>query len=301
MPTRILSDEQIEQFLTRGHVVLRECFPREVAQEWVARGFTRLGYDLENPATWAEKRIHMPTVQFANVQEFAPQVFQAMGELVGGIERIEAPRWGDGFICNLGIGADRAWDAPSPQVKGWHKDGDFFRHFLNSPEQGLLVIVLWTDIEPQGGGTFVACDSIPFVARFLAARPEGVLPNGFDFQELVSECHDFIEVTGRAGDVVLIHPFVLHSASQNHRSTARLITNPPIHLREPMNFNRENAADFSLVERAILRGLGVERLDFVPQSSRERIVPERVRRQQKMLEEEKARLSAVGIENASRA
>lgn len=293
MSTRILSDEQIEQFLTRGHVVLRECFPRAVAQQWMERGFNRLGYDLEDPATWAEKRIHMPATQHVDVEEFAPRVHQAMGELVGGIERIEPARWGDGFICNLGIGADRPWEPPSPQIKGWHKDGDFFRHFLDSPEQGLLVIVLWTDIEPRGGGTFVACDSIPVLARFLASRPEGVLPGEFNFQDLVSECRDFIEVTGRAGDVVLIHPFVLHTVSQNHRGTARMITNPPVHLREPMNFNRENPAEFSPVERAILRALNVERLDFVPQSPRERIVPERVRRQQKMLEEEKARLTSV--------
>ena len=56
---------------------------------------------------------------------------------------------------------------------GWHKDGDFFRHFLDSPEQGLLTFVLWSDIEPRGGGTFVAADSVPVVARTLAAAPGG--------------------------------------------------------------------------------------------------------------------------------
>ena len=291
MSNRILSDEQIEQFETRGHVHLRECFPREVAQEWVAHGMMRLGYDPENPATWLEKRVHLAVTRRVNVEEFAPEIFRAMCELVGGAERIETPSWGDSFIGNFGIGADRPWDAPSPQVQGWHKDGDFFRHFLDSPEQGLLVIVLWTDIEPRGGGTFVACDSIPVLARFLAERPEGVLPDGFDFQARIAECRDFVEVTGRAGDVLLVHPFVLHTVSQNHRGTARLITNPPVHLREPMNFNRDDAAAFSPVERAVLRALQVERLDFQPKSLREKIIPERVRRQQKALEEEKARLA----------
>ena len=42
------------------------------------------------------------------------------------------------------------------------------------------------------------------------------------------------------------------------------VSNPAVRLREPMNFNRPSADDFSPVERAILRGLGVERLDFRP-------------------------------------
>jgi hypothetical protein len=43
---------------------------------------------------------------------------------------------------------------------------------------------------------------------------------------------------------------------------------------------------------AILQGLGVERLDFQPTAPRERIVSEGMKRKQKMLEEEQARLAA---------
>jgi hypothetical protein len=56
--------------------------------------------------------------------------------------------------------------------RGWHKDGDFFRHFLVSAEQALLTFVLWTDMLHKGGGTFVAADSVPVVARFLAEHPD---------------------------------------------------------------------------------------------------------------------------------
>ena len=288
-----LTDEQIEHFLQRGHVVLRDCFPRDIAQEWTAQAFVRLGYSPDDPATWQEPVIHMPALQRVNVRDFAPTVWEAACDLLGGEERIQQPySWADAFIVNLKQGADRPWDAPGPNVRGWHKDGDFFRHFLDSPEQGLLTIVLWSDITSTGGGTFVACDSVPVIARFLAEHPEGVAPNGFDFQAMVQECHDFVEITGRVGDVVLIHPYVLHTASQNVLGIPRFITNPPAHLREPMDFNRGDPADFSPVEQAVLRGLGVERYDFQPTAPREKIVPERVRRQQRMLEEEKARLAA---------
>ncbi len=290
---RVLTDEQVEEFLTRGYTVLRDCFPREAAQAKADEAFVRLGYDPADPATWKEAVIHMPTHQRRDVREFAPKVWDAVCDLLGGEERIKTPyTWGDGLIVNLREGADRPWDPPSPQVKGWHKDGDFFRHFLDSPEQGLLTLVLWTDVLPQGGATFVAADSVPVVARFLAEHPEGVLPKDFPRQELIAQCHDFVEATGKAGDVYLLHPYVLHAKSQNLLGLPRMITNPPVHLLEPMDFNRPDPADFSPVELAVLRGLGVERLDFRPTGERERVVPERVARQQRMLEEEKARLAA---------
>jgi hypothetical protein len=293
MKYQFLTDEQIENFLTRGHVVIPDCFSREAAQEWLDKAWIRMGYDPNDPTTWVQKRIHMPSLEHKDVREFAPKAWRAVCELLGGEERIELPyEWGNGFIANLGVGADRPWEPPSPQVPGWHKDGDFFRHFLDSPEQGLLTFVIWSDIEPRGGGTFVACDSVPVVARFLAQHPEGVLPKEFDFAALIAQCHDFIEMTGRLGDVVLLHPYVLHAVSQNHLGVPRFITNPPIALKEPMNFNRDNPDEFSLVERAVLEGLGVERLDFRLTAPREGVVPERVLRQEKMRLEEQTRLAA---------
>jgi hypothetical protein len=129
---------------------------------------------------------------------------------------------------------------------------------------------------------------VPQVARFLADHPEGVDPNAFG--PLIHECKEFVEFTGKTGDVVLLHPFMMHASSSNPSGRARFITNPPVSFTAPMNFNRANWNDHSLVEKAVLRGLGVERLDFQPTAPREAIVPERVRRQQKMLEEQQARL-----------
>jgi hypothetical protein len=289
-----LTEEQVEEFLTRGFVVIKGAFSRAQAHEWAAQTFTRLGYDPNDKSTWEQSRIHMPTHQSREVKEFSPKAWGAICELCGGEERIQQPcRWGDGFIVNLGADdhADR-WEPPSPNVSGWHKDGDFFRHFLDSPEQGLLTIVLWSDVLPKGGATFIAADSVPVVARFLLEHPEGVLPGGFDFKAMVGECTEFLEATGEAGDVYLIHPYVLHASSLNALRLPRLITNPPVHLKEPMNFDRPDG-DYSLVEEAILRGLGVERLPFVPTAERERVVPKRVQMQQQMLEAEKARLAAV--------
>jgi hypothetical protein len=288
---RVLTDEQVRHFLAKGYVVLHDCFSREAAEEHTNSIWTRLGYDRDDPSTWAEPTIHMPNHRALDVREFAPKAWAAVCDLVGGEERIAQPYiWGDGFIVNLGQGADQPWSPASPRSPGWHKDGDFFRHFLDSPEQGLLTLVLWSDVRHQGGATFVAADSVGPVARFLAGHPEGVLPGEFPIPELAGQCTDFVEATGRVGDVFLLHPYILHAKGQNMLRLPRFITNPPVALAEPMRFDRPDPSDHSLIEQAILRGLGVDRYDFRPTAPRQAVVPERVRRQERMKAEEQRRL-----------
>jgi hypothetical protein len=287
MTNRTLTDNDVDHFLRKGYVKIEGAFPREIAEEWSRSCFQRLGYDMDDQATWAEQRIHMGGDQYVEVKEFAPRVFDAMCDLMGGEERVGQPvRWSDHFIVNLGIRADEPWEPAGPTTPGWHKDGDFFRHFLDSPEQGLLVFVNWTDVVHQGGPTFIATDSVPVVARFLAERPQGVLPSEFDFRALVGQCREFEEATGKEGDVFLLHPFVLHAASQNPLRRIRIITNPPVNLNEPMRFDREDLTEHSPVERGVLAGLGVDRYAFRPTGLRERVVPERVRRQERAKQEE---------------
>ena len=38
MPTKMreLSEAQVEQFLCKGYVVVEQCFPRDLADEWIA-------------------------------------------------------------------------------------------------------------------------------------------------------------------------------------------------------------------------------------------------------------------------
>ena len=292
MTYRVLTADDAEHFLENGFVVIRGCFPRAAAAEFTARIWDRLGYAEHEPSTWAEPSVHMPSRRQLDVREFAPKAWGAVCDLVGGEDRIAKDRpyvWNDAFIVNLWEGADRPWEPASPSVPGWHKDGDFFRHFLDSPEQGLLTLVLWSDVQHQGGATFVAADSVGPVARYLADHPQGIRPGDYPVAELVAQCSRFVEATGEAGDVYLLHPYVLHAKAQNVLRRPRLITNPPLTLAEPMRFDRPDG-DYSLVERAVLKALGATRYAFSPAGPRETLVPARVARQQQMLEEEKRRL-----------
>jgi hypothetical protein len=123
----------------------------------------------------------------------------------------------------------------------------------------------------------------------LADHPEGLYPNA-GFGKVVQQCSDFVELTGKAGDVVLLHPFMIHSHSHNPSGRPRFITNPPVALREPMRFDRTPFEAHSPVEMAVLKALGVEQHTFEQTTPSERLHPERERIQARMLEEQKQRL-----------
>jgi hypothetical protein len=302
---RVLTPDQVEHFLERGFVVIRGCFSRAAAAGFTARLWTRLGYVEHDPSTWVQPVVHLPARRQLDVREFAPRAWDAVCDLIGGPERIAADRpyvWNDSFIVNLGKDADRPWEPASASSPGWHKDGDFFRHFLDSPEQGLLTLVLWSDVRHRGGATFVAADSVAPVARFLADNPQGVYPLRpapgeagdpdamlIPYHDLIHRCHEFVEATGEVGDVYLLHPYVLHAKSQNLLRIPRVITNPPLTLAEPMRFNR---TDPSPVEQAVLRALRTTRYEFSPTRPRESIVPPRIAEQRRLLAEERRRHEA---------
>ena len=218
-----------------------------------------------------------------------------------------ASSWKDSFIVNVGTPSGAGKHIKPQDLPGWHVDGDFFVHYLDSPEQALLVIPLWSDIVPSGGGTIICPAGIPLVAQHLHAHPEGVSPRmtpraqnptfqseGPDltwFCDVAKRMPDdaFVEVTGQVGDVYLLHPLMLHSASNNTLRKVRVITNPPVGVKEPFCFDREDGK-YSLVERKTLKALGRERLEgWKIKGERQVVVPgsAKAKAEMKRLEEER--------------
>ena len=283
---KVLTDEQVQSFLDNGYLAVKGCLDPGIAKRWVDEAYTRLGYDKNDPSTWHTDIVWMDHKNQLPIKDVSPKAWGAILDVVGGEERLETHVmnlppghftsinsfiWTDAFIANFYRGADKPWTPPSAQVTGWHKDGSYFKHFLDSREQALLTVILWSDMRHQGGGTFIAPDSVRIIARMLAERPEGIPAHDFDFQAIIKQCTRFEEMTGNAGDFVILHPFMLHASSQNVIRQPRFMSNPPVVLKEPMNFNRPNPEDFSLLERATLHYLGVERLDFRPTTEREAV------------------------------
>lgn len=305
-----LSQEQIEHFLQHGWLKLSNCFTQDQAAKLQSTLWTRLGMDPEDMSTWHTERTNMPWHQELPVSTFAPKAWSSICQLVGGAARADsnASTWKDGFIVNLGTPEGHNKVVKPQQLSGWHVDGDFFVHYLDSPEQALLVIPLWRDIVPGGGGTMICPSAIDIVAKHLYEHPEGVSPRMSPraqnpefvqektglrwFNDIAARMPDeaFVEVTGVVGDVYLLHPLMLHSASNNQLRNVRVITNPPVSIKEPFCFDREDG-DYSLVERKTMRALGKERLeDWKILGERQRVVPERVKIQQALKKQEEERL-----------
>jgi hypothetical protein len=295
--TDVLTAGDIEHFVSKGYVRVRECFTPAAAAEYSQHIWTRLGYAPDDPSTWERDAIHMASHHDIDASVFAPRAWRAACQLVGGAERIstaETSQWTDGFIVNLSQGADQPWAPASSASPGWHIDGSWFRHFLDSPEQGLLFVVLWSEVVHRGGPTVAATDSIGPVARYLAAHPEGLLPGTIPYMEIAEESSEFVEATGEIGDVYLLHPFVLHTRSQNALRRPRFITNATLRLAEPMRFDRPDPAEHSPVERAVLRALGVDSLPFTPTAPRERVVSPQSKEHEQMIVDERERMAAAG-------
>jgi len=255
------------------------------------------------------ERTNMPHHNEFLVSDFAPKAWGGICDLLGGSARVDgnASTWKDGFIVNLGTPEGHNKVVKPQDLPGWHVDGDFFVHYLDSPEQALLVIPLWSDINAGGGGTYICPAAIPTVAKHLYENPDGVSsrmtpraqnPNFVPeqglkwFNDLAASMPDeaFVEATGKVGDVYLLHPLMLHSASNNQLRQVRVITNPPVSVKEPFEFDRADGA-YSAVERKTMKALGKERLEgWTVRTTRQQVVPERVRIQQEMKKKEEERL-----------
>ena len=166
--------------------------------------------------------------------------------------------------------------------------------------------------------------AIPKIARRLYEHPEGLSPRmqtrtdpefGLErdltfYKTAVRECAEasggkcFLEATGEVGDVYLLHPMMVHCATTNPLRRVRIITNPPVSLRQPHKFDRSgvDGDQHSLVELKTIRAaLGDERAAEVgyrlegwrATGPREAIVPQRVLDQEAMKKDELKRLAEV--------
>lgn len=165
-----LTEEQKQFWLEHGYIKIPQCFTREAADSFTSSIWTRLGMSPTDKSTWTTEKTNMPGHSVISAKEFAPKAWAAMCELVGGEDKIAewCKDWRDSFIPNFGrpeYSADDELDFR--QLTDWHNDGDFFIHFLDSPEQALLIIPLFSDIKPKGGGTALCTDGVGLVAKRL--------------------------------------------------------------------------------------------------------------------------------------
>jgi hypothetical protein len=250
---RIFSPSDIEHFIERGHITLHDAFPAAVAAAGRAELWDVMGLDCATRSAWTQPFIHIRHGFCGEPFRGAitERVLSAIDELVG--PGRATPLTHLGWWPVLFPGFDTApWRAQDD----WHVDGGHFIHRLRSSDQGLLPLFLFSDIAIGDGGTALAEGSHADVARLLAdagAQGLGMLQLTQAARALAKPA--VAEAIGHAGDVVLLHPFLVHARSTNLGERVRFMCNPCVSLREPMDPLRSSGA--SPVETAIARALSV--------------------------------------------
>jgi ectoine hydroxylase-related dioxygenase (phytanoyl-CoA dioxygenase family) len=125
-----------------------------------------------------------------------------------------------------------------PGDAGWHieasyEEGGQQRVNAGSRARGLLALYLLTDVDPEGAPTRLRPGSHRDVPPLLAPAGDA----GMEWLPAAQQAarasahHPTRLATGRAGDVFLCHPFLVHAASWPHRGhRPRMIAQPAVAL-----------------------------------------------------------------------
>ena len=259
----MLTATQRAEFDARGFVRLHDVFDHEQAARMrrVVWGELdrRYGIVKDDRTTWT---VRSPSNLKTTKKHRAfsaigtPELYAVIDELLGADEWTRPAHWGQ-VMVTFPI-ADEAWRVPS---KLWHIDW----FYSNTPEPlfGLKVFAFFGDVRPCGGGTLVVAGSHRAVERYVArsevAKRDDFRANRLRFMQhdpwlrelaraddpnprrnayFMDDDHDLdgipvrvVELTGRPGDVVLAHPWLLHHAAPNTASYPRLMRGKNLHCR----------------------------------------------------------------------
>jgi ectoine hydroxylase-related dioxygenase (phytanoyl-CoA dioxygenase family) len=243
-------DATLAHFRAHGWLRVRGAFSRDEAAAmrsatWRALGNVGIRHD--DPATWTKERPeHLQHVK-------ADPVFRAVGSarLLEAIDTVldgqahEWPKnWGALFLA---FPTRDRWNVPS---RGWHADANYLSAL--DPPAGVRTHALLGDVAPRAGGTLIVSGSHRLVHKQFADDPPSGT-RGAEYRQLLlrhpylrdlhtegdaderaarfmgrAEDHDgiplrVVENTGMAGDVILLHPLVLHVATSNTGTAPRFL------------------------------------------------------------------------------
>lgn len=259
----MLADTDRAHFDERGYLRIAGAFSAADAsamRDVVWQALARDGTLRDDPSTW-----HDEAPSHLQALKSAPE-FRAIGsdrtlsaiDAILGPGRWRAPRdWGAYFLL---FPTPRPWTVP---WKAWHLDHDYTGPI--NPPAGLKVHSMFGDVAPRGGGMTIVAGSHHLLSRHFvrhpppptqkAARMRTLLMQSCDYlRELSTDRGDsddarrarierfvdtvevvddvplqVVELTATAGDLLLIHPLVLHTRPRNAGTSPRFLLNKDLY------------------------------------------------------------------------
>jgi hypothetical protein len=254
----------VDRFIADGFVHLGRVVPTEVLAAGRSVIWSDLGRSPDDPSSWTEPVVRLlPSDDRPFASAFDnPRLYRAFDQLVG-VRRWQ-PR------PDLGLFVVRFPHGDDPGDTGWHLDSsfppdddatdafDFSRWKMNVSSRGraLLMLFLFSDVGPDDGPTRIRVGSHLDVPPLLGpAGDDGM--SGAQASALAAEAsasRPVVLATGKAGDVYLCHPFLVHGAQAVRGAVPRLMAQPPLAPRHPLVLDRPDGTS-SPVETAIRRAL----------------------------------------------
>lgn len=249
----------VGRFIRDGYVAVRGAVDAETlaaCRELIWESMARRGVRRDDPATWP------PLVE---IDDLAAAPFAAAGmspALAAAYDELIGPGW---WSPPVDVGNAVAVRFPSEDRAnaGYHIEGSYLgpagqRWWVNirSRARGLLALFLFTDVSPDDALTRLMCGSHLAVPEFLAPYGEEGADADAEFWRPSALCLPVAHATGSAGDVLLCHPFIVHTATWPHRGIApRMIAQPAVHAAGGFAVDGTDPAP---VARAIAAGLAME-------------------------------------------
>jgi hypothetical protein len=250
----VLSDTEIESFVADGFIRVPGAVPEATVEECRGQLWRETGFSPTDPASWTEPVVRIGAMSTPVFREAAnTPVLQAAYDQLVGVGRWLAP-------IGMGTFPIRFPSEEAPGDDGWHLDAGWtsetgeYRVSLRSRGRALLMLFLFSDVGPDDAPTRIRVGSHLDVPPLLATAGE----EGQAWFPLCAEAvpassgRREVTATGKAGDVYLCHPFLIHAAQRHAGSTPRFLAQPPL---EPTGLLDLDALSLSPVERAILAGL----------------------------------------------
>ena len=275
-----LTTDAKDAFVREGCLIIRNAFDKDAAQALKHATFDRKApkptlrheqdFDLQelgrleelNLLDWKtvpRARLYLETGRSLPIADFAPKLWRAVTDLVGGSEHITRKTMGEQWILNAEFEKP-----PMPRMgrsyyrrSNWHIDEPGERTTLANRHDALALLLLWSDVDPGGGGPLYSGESLARVVQQLETAETNSPNRCLDTRNYkwarraIADCNDIQEFTGHAGDVLITHALALHAAQANYSRRVRILENPTVRLSKPLNYSPDNPHP-SPAERAII-------------------------------------------------